>query len=108
MAPLHLLIAPNAFKHALSADAAAKALEKGLQKSELNCTTTLFPIADGGNGTAKLIHQQLHGQLIHQTVTDPIGRIHQGSFSLVHEGRTAVIEMAEASGIHLLPKKERN
>lgn len=104
----HLLLAPNAFKHSLSAEEAAKALERGFQKSKLNCTTTLFPIADGGNGTGKLIHQHLKGKWIHQEVTDPIGRPHHASFSLIHHGRTAVIEMAEASGIHLLAEKDRN
>lgn len=104
----HILIAPNAFKNSLDAPMAAKAIKKGLHESALECTTTIFPIGDGGDGTCKLIHEKLNGQLIFKTVSDPLGRPVKAPFSLIKKGRTAVIEMADASGIRLLKPEERD
>jgi glycerate kinase len=105
---MHILIAPNAFKNSLTAGAAALAIEKGLQQSSLNCTTECFPIADGGDGTAAIIIQQLQGKLINMQVHDPLGRIITASFGLIEDGKTAVIEMADASGLRLLKAGELN
>jgi len=103
---MHILIAPNAFKNSLSAREAALAIEKGLMKSKLNCTFECFPIADGGDGTADLIIDKFKGRRIVKEVRDPLGRTISSSFGLIGEGRTAVIEMADASGLKLLRKKE--
>jgi glycerate kinase len=105
---MHILIAPNAFKNSLTAGAAALAIEKGLQQSSLNCTTECFPIADGGDGTAAIIIQQLQGKLVNMQVQDPLGRIITASFGLIEDGKTAVIEMADASGLRLLKADELN
>jgi len=105
---MHILIAPNAFKNSLTANAAASAIEKGLQQSSLNCTTECFPIADGGDGTAAIIIKQLQGKLVSMQVHDPLGRIITASFGLIKNGKTAVIEMADASGLRLLRNDELN
>ncbi|MCQ6957815.1 glycerate kinase [Mucilaginibacter aquariorum] len=105
---MHILIAPNAFKNSLTANAAALAIEKGLQQSSLNCTTECFPIADGGDGTATIIIQQLQGKLVSMQVHNPLGRIITASFGLIADGKTAVIEMADASGLRLLKSDELN
>jgi glycerate kinase len=105
---MHILIAPNAFKNSLTAGAAALAIEKGLQQSSLNCTTKCFPIADGGDGTAAIIIQQLQGKLMSMQVHDPLGRIITASFGLIEDGKSAVIEMADASGLRLLKTNELN
>src|SRR5690606_9605666 len=102
-----IIVAPNAFKHALDAQAAAKAIGAGLRDSRLDCSVALFPIGDGGEGTCRLIHEKLNGELVQRTVSDPIGRPIAGSYSLVENGKTAVIEMADASGIRLLTTDER-
>jgi len=99
---MHILIAPNAFKNSLTASEAAKAIEKGLLQSKLDCTCECFPIADGGDGTGDLIIHQLKGKRISKKVSDPFGRPITSSFGLIEEGRTAVIEMANASGLRLL------
>ncbi len=104
----HIIISPNAFKHSLTADEAAQAISTGLKNSKLKCKTTLFPIGDGGDGTCRLIHEKLRGQLKHVNVSDPLGRKIKTSYSLINKGKTAVIEMADASGIHLLKSEERN
>ena len=105
---MHILIAPNAFKNSLTAQAAAEAIEKGIKQSRLICTTECFPIADGGDGTAALIIQKLNGKYIPVQVQDPLGRIINASFGLIEEGKTAVIEMADASGLRLLKRDELN
>jgi len=105
---LHLLIAPNAFKHSLDARQVAEALSEGFSQSRLDCRTTLFPIGDGGNGTCKLLHEKLGGKLVTTTVSGPLGTRVETSYSLVDGGQTAIIEMANASGIHLIKKEEQN
>jgi glycerate kinase len=105
---MHILIAPNAFKNSLSAYDAAQAIQKGIKLSTLKCTTECFPIADGGDGTASLIIQQLQGKTVQVAVHDPLGRLIHTSFGLIENGRTAVIEMADASGLRLLKHDELN
>ncbi len=105
---MHILIAPNAFKNSLDAPEVALAIAAGLQQSKLACTTECFPIADGGDGTAKLILERCRGTQIVHEVHDPLGRKINSSFGLIDQGKTAVIEMADASGLRLLTREERN
>jgi len=105
---MHILIAPNAFKNSLDAMQVAKAIEHGLQQSRLDCTTECFPIADGGDGTGSLIIERCQGLIVSQQVHDPLGRKIDSRFGLIDNGKTAVIEMADASGLRLLKKEELN
>jgi glycerate kinase len=105
---MHILIAPNAFKNSLSATEAAAAIAQGLQFSRLKCTTTCFPIADGGDGTGALIIEKCKGKIIKKEVHDPLGRKIITQFGLIDNGKTAIIEMANASGLRLLKKDELN
>jgi glycerate kinase len=105
---MHILIAPNAFKNSMTAQAAAEAIREGLDQSSLNCTTECFPIADGGDGTAELIISKLKGTVIPVNVNDPLGRVINSSLGLIDNGQTAVIEMADASGLRLLNDDELN
>src|SRR5476649_1455375 len=105
---MHILIATNAFKNSLTAPDVALAIEKGLQKSKLNCTTECFPIADGGDGTGDLILKKCGGTLVDVMVNDPLGRKINASFGLIDNSKTAVIEMASASGLRLLKADELN
>lgn len=105
---MHILIAPNAFKNSLTAGEVALALEKGLRKSKLLCTTESFPVGDGGDGTAKLIADRFKSSNISIQVHDPLNRVIGASFWLIDNGKTALIEMADASGIRLLQSSELN
>jgi len=105
---MHILIAPNAFKNSLSATEAANAIAEGLQLSNLICTTTCFPIADGGDGTGPLIIEKCKGKIVKKEVQDPLGRKIMAQFGLIDDGKTAVIEMADASGLRILTKEELN
>ncbi|HET9745180.1 MAG TPA: glycerate kinase [Chitinophagaceae bacterium] len=103
---MHILIAPNAFKNSLPAAGAATAIQKGLLKSGLHCTCECFPVGDGGDGTGELIIQHDKGIVIPVEVHDPLGRRINSSFGLIDDGKTAVIEMANASGLRLLNRSE--
>lgn len=105
---MNILIAPNAFKNSLDAQSVAEAIASGLQQSKLDCQCRLFPVADGGDGTGSLIIKHLNGISIPAPVHDALGRKMTAAFGLIDGGRTAVIEMADASGIRLLKATELN
>ncbi len=105
---MHILIAPNAFKNSLSAADAAKAIAEGLQQSRLKCTSECFAIGDGGDGTGELLIKKCNGKIVNAEVHDPLGRKITASFGLIDNGKTAIIEMADASGLRLLKHDELN
>jgi glycerate kinase len=108
----HFLIAPNAFKNSLSAGEAALAIRDGLLKSGLDCTCECFPIGDGGDGTVDLIIQRPGGTRHEAEARDPLGRKITTHFGLIPSPAaatpTALIEMANASGLRLLTNTELN
>jgi len=103
---MHILIAPNAFKNSLDATEAAEAIEKGIQRSRFDCTTKLFPVADGGDGTADLLMQHISDTRIEVNVKNPLGKNIPASFGWSEKDSTAVIELAAASGLRLLNPDE--
>lgn len=105
---MHVLIAPNSFKNSIDAKDAANAIKEGLLQSRLDCRCECFPVADGGDGTAALLIEKLNGKTIHTKVHDPVGRIITASFGLIDDEKTAVIELANASGLKLLQPSEYN
>src|SRR5215210_5128089 len=105
---MRILISPNAFKHSLNAAEAAIAIQQGLIQSKLACECECFPIGDGGDGTGELIIQKCGGEFLNTETHDALGRKIKAAFGLIDEGKTAVIEMADASGIRLLKPDELN
>jgi glycerate kinase len=105
---MHILISPNAFKHGLDAEEAAFAIQEGLRRSKADATTECFPVADGGDGTGSLIVKKCRGTLLDAAVHDALGRPINAVFGMIDNGATAVIEMADASGIRLLKPEELN
>lgn len=103
----NIIIAPGAFKHSLTAEQAAEAIERGLVRSGLEAELTHLPIADGGNGTLDAFLGS-GGQRIPLVVDDPIGKPVEAAFGLLPDGKTAVIEMALASGLELLNNWQLN
>ncbi len=100
--PTHVLIAPNAFKNGLPADAAAAAILKGLEGSALDHTAECFPIGDGGDGTGDLLMRRLHARKITAVARDPFDKSRSTYYGFSAEHDTAIIEMANASGLRLL------
>jgi glycerate kinase len=105
---MHILIAPNAFKNSLTARDAAEAILHGLTESGFRCGTRCFPIGDGGDGTASLIIRNLNGAFYETEALDPLGRKIKTSFGLIDNGKTAVMEMSDISGLRRLQDYERN
>ncbi len=103
---MNILIAPNSFKNSLDATPCAEAIQQGLLQSKLKCSCNCFPVGDGGDGTAALLNKKWNAKKIFFDVHDPLKRIIQASFGFVDESKTAIIEMADASGIKLLKKDE--
>lgn len=102
---MHILIAPNAFKNALSASDAAKFILEGLKMSKLKFTSTAHPVADGGDGTGELLIKKANALLINAIVSDPLGRKINASFGLTNDG-TAIIELADTCGLRLMKPSE--
>lgn len=105
---MHVLVAPNAFKHSLAATAAADAIASGLRESRLDCRSDCFPVGDGGDGTGELLIARKQGLTISAPSHDALGRPISAGFGLIDGGRVAVIELAEASGIRRLTTQELN
>ena len=102
---MKILIAAGAFKQSLSAAEVCTAIGRGLQQSGLGAEVELLPIADGGNGTLDAF-LATDGERVTVPVLDPLRRPIQADYGLVDGGRTAIIEMALASGIELLTPVE--
>ncbi len=105
---MKILIAPNAFKNSLDAWQVAQAIRQGLQQSQLKSSCLLQPIADGGDGMLEMMLHQTEGEKRYATVEDPLGRPVKAAYGLIRNGKTAIIEMAEASGLRLLTQAEYN
>jgi len=101
-------IAPDSFKGSMTAMEAATCIETGLKRSLTGISCRKIPMADGGEGTVQAIVDATGGKFVKRTVTDPLGRKIKATFGLSGDGRTAVMEMAEASGLALLKPRERN
>ena len=104
-----IVIASDSFKGSLSSMEVAKAAAMGISSVMPDCTTTLLEIADGGEGTFKALTQHFNGQVLETCVSDPLGRKIKASYGMadINGRRTAIIEMAQASGLTLLTPQER-
>ena len=105
---MRLLIAPQEFKGSLSAAEASRAMAEGLRRALPEVELDLAPMADGGPGTVVALVTAGGGRRLTTTVADPLGRPVEAAWGLLEEGRTAVIEMAAASGLVLLRPEERD
>ena len=105
---MKIVIAPDSFKESLSAMAVADAIEAGFKQVLPNATYVKLPMADGGEGTVQSLVDATEGRLISAEVCAPLGNKVKAEFGLSGDGRTAIIEMAAASGLHLVPPEARN
>ncbi|MEJ2900116.1 glycerate kinase [Acinetobacter sp. NS-4] len=107
--PKTFVLAPDSFKESMTAEQACQAMQSGIQKVLPDARFIEVPMADGGEGTVDALIAAQGGQKIECEVTGPLAsqKIHT-YFGLVDEGKTAIIEMAKANGIHLLEPVQRN
>jgi glycerate 2-kinase len=101
--PLRFVVAPDKFKGSLSAQAAAEAIRQGLSRALPGAQVDLVPVADGGDGTAETIVHTLGGRMVAHEVTGPDGRPVQARYGMLQGSGVAVIELAQASGLALMP-----
>lgn len=105
---MKIILAPDSFKESLSAIEAAAAMGRGVRAAFPYAQIDPCPIADGGEGTVDALHAAMGGELRHSRVTGPLGEPVIAKWALVGDGKVAVIEMAEASGLHLVPRDRRD
>lgn len=101
---MKVVLAPNALKGCLTAARAADAMARGVVRACPTAEIALAPVADGGDGLAEVLADALRGETRTATVTGPHGDPTQASFRHVPTRQLAVIEMAAASGLALLPR----
>jgi len=103
-----VIVAPDSFKGSLSAVQAATAMELGVLDAWPDARVVKVPIADGGEGTVEALVTATAGRYQTCTVRGPLGRPVEARWGVLGDGRTAVIEMAAASGITLVPEGRRD
>lgn len=109
---MHVVIAPDSFKGSLAAEKVAVALAAGIGRGQAAmwrlATFDLIPMADGGEGTAQTLCRATGGRMMGRRVTGPLGEPVDAAFAILGDGETAVIEMAAAAGLPLVPRELRN
>ncbi|MCY9672317.1 glycerate kinase [Bacillus pumilus] len=105
---MKIVIAPDSFKESLSAYETACAIERGFHAILPDAEYIKLPMADGGEGTVQSLVDATGGYIINHVVTGPLGDPVDAFFGMLGDGETAVIEMAAASGLHLVPQEKRN
>ena len=105
---MRVVIAPDKFKGSLTALEAAEAMARGLSRVDPSAEIDRVPMADGGEGTVAALVAATGGSYRTVTVTGPLGEPVVASFGLLGDGRTAVLEMASASGLWLVPPALRD
>ncbi|WP_318461439.1 glycerate kinase [Photobacterium leiognathi] len=105
---MKIIIAPDSYKESLTAMEVATAIENGFRQVIPNAEYIKLPMADGGEGTVQSLVDASNGTIIEHSVTAPLGEQVNGFFGLMGDGKTAIIEMAAASGLHLVSPDLRN
>jgi glycerate kinase len=102
-----VLVAPDSFKGTLTAQRVAAAIGRGLVRAGLPAPD-LAPVADGGEGTMEVLLGRLGGEVVTVAASDPLGREVAARLALLGDGRTALVEVAAASGLALVAPEERD
>jgi glycerate 2-kinase len=106
---MRILIAPDSFKGSLTAQDAASAMERGILQSLPDATTVKHPISDGGEGLVSVVTPVLGGRIVSTNVSGPLpGQRVNARWGLSTRSSIAVIEMAEAAGLPLVPQDRRD
>ncbi|ROM90470.1 MULTISPECIES: glycerate kinase [Pseudomonas] len=105
---MKIVIAPDSFKDSLSAQGVADAIAQGLAEVWPDAQLIKCPMADGGEGTVESVLAACNGEWRHTRVRGPLGVAVEARWGWLAESRTAIIEMAEASGLQLVPPGQRD
>ncbi|NDO79643.1 glycerate kinase [Citrobacter sp. NCU1] len=105
---MKIIISPDSFKECLPAWEVARALADGWKTVLPHSNVVCLPVADGGEGTLETLIHATKGTLFQKEVTGPLGKSVVASFGILGNSNTAVIEMAQASGLEKVPAMMRN
>lgn len=107
---MRIIVAPDSFKESLTAVEAAAAIANGIRQVLPEAKIEEVPVSDGGEGLVEALVSATGGKMVSCQVTGPLGKKVRASYGLLggDQGRTAVIEMAAASGLALVPREQRN
>jgi glycerate kinase len=103
-----IVIAPDSFKGSLTAVEVSDAIEQGAREIFPEAEIVKIPMADGGDGTVQCLVNATGGEILREKVTGPLGDEVLASYGILGDKKTAVIEMAEASGLTLVSENKRN
>src|SRR4051812_27831268 len=106
MLAMRILVAPDKFAGTLTATEAAEAIRDGWARTAPDDEVELVPLSDGGPGFLEVLHTGLGGELLVETVQGPLGAPTPAPLLRVEE--TAYVEVAQASGLHLVPAEQRD
>lgn len=105
---MQILIAPDSFKECLSAKEVAESISEGIAKVLPETEITIMPMADGGEGTVDAFISATKGRLIKTKSVDALYQTIDSFYGVLGDGKTAILEMAAASGIEHIKPEERN
>ncbi|MBE1441990.1 glycerate kinase [Paenibacillus sp. OAS669] len=105
---MKIVLAPDSYKGSLSAKEACDAMEQGIRRVLADAEIIKVPMADGGEGTVRSLVDATGGTLHTVRVQGPLGDDVNAMYGILGDGVTAVIEVAEASGLYLIDKEKRN
>nr|WP_295930368.1 glycerate kinase [uncultured Dyadobacter sp.] len=105
---MNILVAPDKFRGSLEAAEVCDAVTDGVRKAYPDAKVTAIPLADGGEGTSKILTKVTGGREVPVTVMDPLNRQINATYGISGDHEVAFIEMAAASGLGLLTAEERN
>ena len=103
---MKIIVAIDSFKGSLSSLEAGRAAEIGIKKAAPNAEVKIYPLADGGEGTGKILTEGLGGKIKSVKITGALGKRMNAEFGKI--GNLAIIEMASAAGLSLVPENLRN
>lgn len=105
---MKIVISIDSLKGSLTSIEAANAIKKGILSVDNKSDVVIMPLADGGEGTVEALVQGMNGEEKVITVTGPINEKVNATYGILKETNTAIIEMAQASGLPLVPAELRN
>ena len=105
---MKIVLAPDSYKNSLTAKQVAQSMKKGFAKVYPDAEFVNVPMADGGEGTVQSLVDARNGQMVTETVVNPLGNKPQAQYGLIDDGQVAVIEMAQASGIQFINQFTQN
>lgn len=105
---MKIILAPDSFKGSLSAPQAAEAMAAGVRRVRPEMQIITLPLADGGEGTLDALLAATNGRRMSLSVHSPLGTMVDAAWGVIGDGRTAVVEMAQAAGLGLVPEPKRD